>query len=186
MAVEELLERVKLFCDFLELRFVLADDPWRGFFERLLCGDAVEPALLGELFVAGKIETHDETYLAICGNGVFGRLVNLCVGGLLLCFRFSRFRGGFGLFGFWRFRGLGGWLRAFFFLGFTAIEFVLQLFVEAEGLLPALQFVARQLGFLFLCAEVKEHVGVGHKMSLRRRGWQVKAGHTPQARACLA
>jgi hypothetical protein len=41
-------------------------------------------------------------------------------------------------------------------------------------LLPAFELVAGQLGFLFVGAEIKEEVGVGHKISLRWRGWQVK------------
>jgi hypothetical protein len=43
-------------------------------------------------------------------------------------------------------------------------------------LLPAFEFVARELGFLFVGAEVKEHIRMSHKISLRRRRWQVKTG----------
>jgi hypothetical protein len=61
--------------------------------------------------------------------------------------------------------------------GFVAtIEFYLELFVEAEGLLPALELVAGLLCFFFV-GELENHVGVGHVRSLRCDLRQVKKGH---------
>ncbi len=40
-------------------------------------------------------------------------------------------------------------------LVFSALELVLQFFVQAEGLLPAFELLARQLGFLFVGAEIE-------------------------------
>ncbi len=66
---------------------------------------------------------------------------------------------GFGLglwfFGFRRLCGLVGMLRLVLRLVFGAFELVLQFFVQAEGLLPAFELLARQLGFLFVCAEIE-------------------------------
>src|SRR5258707_10020257 len=126
------LESVELLQDVGEFGFAFADDFGRGALERLFGGDAIDPALLGEFFVSGEIERDEQLY----GAAVFG-------GG------FSRFRLGFwfrfrglGFFGLrrlrLRFRGAGGG-------GLFALQFVLELFVEAEGLLPAFEFVAGPL-----------------------------------------
>ena len=48
-----------------------------------------------------------------------------------------------------------------------ALEFVLEFFVEAKGLLPAFEFVAGLLNFFFVGPEIKEHIGVRHNGSLR-------------------
>src|SRR5271155_767539 len=56
----ELAQRIELFHDIVELRFALAHDTRRSFLERLLGGNAIEPALLGEFFVAGKVEAHEQ------------------------------------------------------------------------------------------------------------------------------
>jgi len=40
------------------------------------------------------------------------------------------------------------------------LEFVLELFVEAEGLLPVFEFVAGLLNFFFVRPEIKEQIGL--------------------------
>jgi hypothetical protein len=50
----------------------------------------------------------------------------------------------------------------------------LQLFVEPKGLLPAFEFVARELSFLFVGAKIEEDVCMSHKISLRCTRGQVK------------
>jgi len=62
------LEGVELLQDVGESGFAFADGFGRGALERLFGGDAVDPALLGELFVAGEIEANEELYRAV----VFG------------------------------------------------------------------------------------------------------------------
>ena len=57
----------------------------------------------------------------------------------------------------------------------AAIEFHLELFIEAEGLLPAFEFVAGLLCFFFV-RELENHIGVGHIRSLRCDSRQVKKG----------
>jgi hypothetical protein len=61
-------------------------------------------------------------------------------------------------------------------LAFAAIELHLELFVEAKCLFPSLEFVARLLGFFFVRAKIEEHIGVGHRESLRCGQPQVKMG----------
>ena len=51
--------------------------------------------------------------------------------------------------------------------GLFALQFVLKLFVEAEGLLPAFEFVAGLLDFCFVRPEIKEQIGLRHVGSLR-------------------
>ena len=46
-------------------------------------------------------------------------------------------------------------------------QFVLELFVEAEGLLPAFKFVAGLLDFFFVRPEIEQHISVRHDGSLR-------------------
>jgi hypothetical protein len=57
---------------------------------------------------------------------------------------------------------------------FWAVQFVLELFVEAKCLSPDVEFVARFLSFFFVRAEIKMHIDVGHGQSLRRAWRQVK------------
>ena len=49
-----------------------------------------------------------------------------------------------------------------------ALQFVLQLFVETEGLLPAFEFVAGLLYFVLLRSEIKKQIRLRHDGSLRR------------------
>jgi len=144
----KLSQRIELFHDFVELVFALAHHTRRSFLEWLLGWNAIEPALLGEFFVAGKVEPDEQIYLAIGERSFFGSL------GFLRLVFYLALRLWF--FGFRRLSGLLAfvWLGVRLVLG--AFELVLQLFVEAEGLLPALEFVAGQLGFLFVRAEIKE------------------------------
>lgn len=161
----ELFKRVKLADDFVELRLALADDVGGGVFEGFLSGNAVEPALLGELFVAGKIEAHEEMYSAV---GRRGSLRSFRSGGEVLLGLGSSF--GCCLRGFSRssgFCGFGGRRRGCGFC-FGAFDFVEKLFVQAESLLPTFQSVAGLLSFLLVGAEIKEQVSMGHEMSLRR------------------
>src|SRR5260370_30631828 len=62
------LESVELLQDVGESGFAFADGFGRGALERLFGGDAVDPALLRELFVAGEIEGNEDLYRAV----VFG------------------------------------------------------------------------------------------------------------------
>jgi len=123
------------------------EDCWRGGEERLFRGNAIDPALLGELFVVGKAEAEEE-FDGFIGGGSFG---------LILGFRFAFCLGFFGLGGY----GLCGR----FPVG-GAFEFVEELFVEAKGLLPSFQFVAGELGFFLVLAKIELHVNVGHGFSL--------------------
>ena len=66
------LESVELLEDAGEIGFAFANGFGRSAFEGLFRGDAVDPALLGEFFVTGKIETDEELY----GTTVFGRGVS--------------------------------------------------------------------------------------------------------------
>ena len=66
--------------DIGEAGFAFADGLGGGALEGLFGGDAVDPTLLGELIVTGKIEANEE----LDGTAVFGSA---------LCFGF----GGFGL-----------------------------------------------------------------------------------------
>src|SRR6266849_1227651 len=61
-------EAVELLEDVGESGFAFADGSGRGALERLFRGDAVDPALLGEFFVAGKIEADEKLHGAV----VFG------------------------------------------------------------------------------------------------------------------
>ena len=70
--VEILPQRLELFDDFVELRFALAHDARRSFLEWLLGWNTLEPALFGELFVAGKIEANEQIHFAIGGRSSFG------------------------------------------------------------------------------------------------------------------
>jgi hypothetical protein len=83
------------------------------------------------------------------------------------------FRFGLGFGGFFRRLCGFGWFRGRVVV-FAAIELYLELFVEAKCLLPTLEFVARLLGFFFVRAKIEEHVGVGHRESLRCAQPQVK------------
>ena len=161
-----LAERIELFYEIVELRLALTHDARRSLLEGLFGRNAIEPALLGELFVAGEIEPDQEAHFAVGGGSFFGGWRSLGFGFFL----------GFGLW-FFGFRGLS-WLFCLCGLGFGLVlgtfELELQFFVEAKSLLPAFEFVARELGFLFVGAKIEEHVGVGHKNSLRCRRGQVK------------
>src|SRR5271169_1016183 len=143
----KLSQRIKLFHDIVKLLFALAYNTRGSFLERLFGWNAIEPALLGELLVARKIEPDQQIHFAIRGWGFFGgfRLLGFvfCLG-LYLWF--------FGLWSLGRLVGLL-WSGLRFVLG--AFELVLQLLVQAEGLLPAFQFVPGELGFLFVGAEIE-------------------------------
>lgn len=172
-----LAQSVELFHDLVELRLALANDARGSLLERLLGWDAIEPALFGELFVAGEIEADEQAYFAI-GRSGFRR--SFCVLRFLLGFGFAF---GFGLFSFGSFGGLLLSFRGGLSILLGAFELVLQLFIESKGLLPAFEFVAGKLGFLFVGAKIEEEVCVSHKISLRCRRGQVKlariVGFTP-------
>src|SRR5277367_2093711 len=67
----QLAQGIKLFHDFVELLFALANDARGSFLEGLFARNAIEPALLGELFVAREIETDEQIYLAVGGRSFF-------------------------------------------------------------------------------------------------------------------
>jgi hypothetical protein len=114
-----------------------ADDFGFGGFEGLFGGDAVEPALVGKLFVVGEIEANEKADAA--GGG--GIISLFTLRGFL--FRRGRFCGG----GFW----LGGGVLGRIF----ALEFQEELIAEAEALLPAFELVAGLLGGVFVRAEIE-------------------------------
>ncbi len=70
-------------------------------------------------------------------------------------------------FGFSAFLGVLLGFRRFGAEIVAAIELYLKFFVEAIRLLPSLKLVARLLGFFFVCAKIEQHIGVGHRESLR-------------------
>src|SRR5271155_1070806 len=86
-------QRIKLFVDFFKLLFAMTYDARRSFLERLLGWNAIEPALLGELFVAGEIEPNEQIHFAIRGWGLFGgfRFLGFVLS-LGFCLRFLGFR----------------------------------------------------------------------------------------------
>src|SRR5690348_2736428 len=63
-----LLQGVELFDNFIELRFTLPNDARRSILERLLGRNALEPAVLCQLFVPRKIESYHQVHLAIVGR----------------------------------------------------------------------------------------------------------------------
>ena len=88
--------------------------------------------------------------------------------------RWRRFHLGFGLGGSYS-RVLG------------TVQLILQLFVQPEGLPPAIQLVPRLLRFLFVRAKIQSNITMSHKTSLRRTALEVKmaprakvrVGHIP-------
>ena len=101
-------------------------------------GDALEPALLREVFMVGEIEAHEKANPP------------------------ARFGGGFRTFGFlpglslFRLGASGGFCSC----RFGALKFEKKLLVEPKGLLPAFKFVPGVLrGILVLC-EIENQVGV--------------------------
>ncbi len=121
----------------------------KGFFGR----NPVKPALPRKFFVIGKIETHEEL------DGFGGR------GGGWLGLVFAL---PFGLVRHFGFAGLGAVVRRS--SSGDAFKFEEEFFVEAVGLLPALEFVARLLHLFLVLCEIKLNVSVGHEISLRLAG----------------
>ena len=119
----------------------------RGGLEWVFGGDALDPALLGKLFVVGKAEAKEE-FDGFVGFGSFGIVVGFC---FAFCFWFF----GFGGYGFRIWGAVAG-----------PFEFVEEFFVQAKGLLPSFQFVTGELGFFLILAKVELHVNVGHGFSL--------------------
>jgi len=130
-----------------------ADDFGFDGFERLFGGNALDPAVMRELFVVGKIETDEEFYRA--GGS----------GGLFFCGRFLFALGSGLLFG-----GLGGGRCGRFF----AVEFQEHFVAEAETLLPAFDFVASFLSGVFVGAEIEDEKCLGHGSSIVSREKCVK------------
>ena len=122
-------------------------DSWRSGHERLFSGDSIDPALFGEFFVVGKAEAQEEFDGFVGGRGF----------GLVLGLRFALC---FGFFGFCGYR-FSGWRAVD-----SAFEFEEQLFVQAKGLFPSFEFMAGELGFFLVLAEVELHVNVRHGFSL--------------------
>ncbi len=67
------LEGVELLEDVGKRGLVFANDFGGSALERLFRGDAIDPALLGELFVAGEIEADEQLHgAAVFGHGFGG------------------------------------------------------------------------------------------------------------------
>jgi hypothetical protein len=128
----------------------VADGFGLGGFEGVVGGDAVEPAVMGELFVIGEVEADEEADVAAQGGGFL-----LSVFGILRVFGGGFFLGG-GL-GIAAVGGGGG------VAGAGALEFEKDFVAEAEGLFPAFDFVARLLGGGFVGAEIENQEGLGHE-----------------------
>ena len=129
------------------------NDGWRSTLKWFLGRNSLQPALSGEFFVIGKVETHEELDgFGGCGWRSFGF-------GLDLPFRLVRLIG---------FVGLGTVFSRS--SGSDAFKFEEELFVETIGLLPALEFVACLLDLIFVLCEIKLNIDVGHKISLRLAG----------------
>jgi len=129
------------------------NDERRGALKGFLGRNTVNPALAGEFFVVGKVEAHKELHgFGGCGRGWIGLVFALSLGLVRLI----------------GFAGLG----AFFSRsgGSDAFKFEEEFLVEAVGLLPTLEFVARLLRFFLVFCEVKLNIGVGHEISLRLAG----------------
>jgi len=140
---------------------------WRGLQEGFLRGYSLDPALFGELLVAGKAESNEELHRSI-GGGFRGRgfasglSCALCFGG----FFFARRR-----------RVLGG---------NGAVELIEEPFVEAESLFPGFQLVTSELGFFFVGSKIKQEINVGHEFSLRLALRQVKRCADGYGATCTA
>src|SRR5271169_5273170 len=89
----KLSQRIKLFHDIVKLLFALAYNTRGSFLERLFGWNAIEPALLGELLVARKIEPDQQIHFAI--RGWASSEASVC---LDLCFALD-FTFGFSAFG---------------------------------------------------------------------------------------
>lgn len=128
------------------------DDGWGSALKWFLGRNSLQPALSGEFLVVGEVETHEELYgFGGCGQGGFGLFFALSFGAARL----------FGFLGLGAFFGRSG--------GDT-FKFEEEFFVQAVGLLPALEFVARLLDLFFVFCEVKLNIDVGHEISLRLAG----------------
>jgi hypothetical protein len=129
------------------------DDERGGTLKWFLGRNSLQPALSGEFLVVGEVETHEELNgFGGCGHGGFGLVFALPFGVA-------------GLFGFVGFGAVFRWSS-----GGDAFKFEEEFFVEAVGLFPTLEFVARLLRFFLVFCEVKLNIGMGHKMSLRLAG----------------
>ncbi len=114
----------KLLLGLRKVRVPELQNSLRSGHERLFRRDAVDPALLGKLFVVGKAQAQQQFHCFV-GFGSFGFVVG---------FRFA--------FGFWFFGFSGDGFRVGITVG-GALEIVEQLFVQPKRLLPGFQFVDR-------------------------------------------
>src|SRR6266849_2957469 len=171
--IQKTLAAVKSFQSFellvrgFEFRIAVMHDFRRSALERLLGRDAVQPALLGKLFVRGKIQAHEQADFSIRGGGWFFRRRGARFGGSGLALGLFR---GFP-FGFLRRCRICGEPRLgmrFSSRAFGTVELVLQLFVKAEGLPPAIQLVPRLLRLFLVAAKLQSHITMSHESSLRR------------------
>jgi len=121
------------------------DDNWRSALKWFLGRNSLQPALSGELFVIGKVETHDEL------DGFGGRGCGWF--GLVLALPF----GLVWILGFFGFCGIFGRSRG------NSFKFEEEFLVKAVGLLPALEFVARLLDLLLVFCEIKLNIDMGIK-----------------------
>src|SRR6266702_8712626 len=175
-------QSLKLLVGRFKFRIAMMNDPWRSALERLFGRNPRKPSLLGQLFVRGKIEAYEKADFSIgCRRWLFHRRLA----------RFSRSCFALGLFrrfsfGFRRWRrlcrrfGLGDGLNN---RALGAIQLILQLFVEAKSLPPAVQLVPRLLRPLLVRAKIKSNIAVSHDSSLRRPAIQVKLEHSAAVRA---
>ena len=129
------------------------DDERGGTLKWFLGRNSLQPALSGEFFVVGKVETHEKLYgFGGCGRVWFGLVFALALG-LVRLFGFTRLGAVF--------RGSSGG---------DAFKFEEEFLVEAVSLLPTLKLVARLLSLFFVFCEVKLNISVGHEISLRLAG----------------
>src|SRR5260370_7212554 len=175
-------QSLKLLTGCLKFHIAMMNNFWRSALERLFGRNPRKPSLLGQLLVRGKIEAYEKADLSI---GSRRRLFHRRLA------RFSRSCFALGLFRRFSF-GFRRRLRLCRRLGlgdgldnraFGAIQLVLQLFVEAKSLPPAVQLVPRFLPLLPVRAKIKSNIAVSHDSSLRRPAIQVKLQHSAAVRA---
>ena len=144
---------VKVLFGIGEKRISGFDDGGGSALKGLFGRNPIEPALPRKFFVIGKVEPHEELDgFGRCGQGSVWTVLALP----------------FGLVGLFGFAGLGGVVRRSG--SGDAFKFEEEFLVEAVGLLPTLEFVARLLDLIFVFCEVKLNVSVGHEISLRLAG----------------
>jgi hypothetical protein len=120
---------------------------FRGF-EWFFGRDAIEPALVREFFVVGKVEADQDAHF---GAGLRG---------VALCCRLL-----FG--GTWFLGRIRGLVRV---VGGFALEFQKHFLAQAESLRPTFHFVTSLLRYFFVGAEIENQEVVGHGLCIAKMG----------------